>query len=114
MARAQRLAEGKNFACVAGECELHVFQRRHRAERGRDLECAPHAKTPDLARRQTGDAAPGEKDFAAIQGELPVDHVEAGRLARAIGAYKREKLALLKVEAHVLDGVYAAERFRPA
>jgi len=43
-------------------------------------------------------------DVAVIRRDLPVDHVEAGRFARAIRADQRQKFALADIEADVLDG----------
>src|SRR5262249_32129628 len=55
------------------------------------------------------DAAAGQGDVAAIGHELPVDHVEAGRLAGAVGTDQRQELAVAQLKADVLDGVHAAE-----
>ena len=59
-------------------------------------------------------AAGAEVIAAAIAGigqELPVDHVEASRLAGAVGADQRQELAFAHVEADAVDGAHAAERF---
>src|SRR5262245_28898032 len=109
MAARERSAEAEDLAVVARERHLHVLGYRHRAERRRHLEGAADAEAPDVARVQADDAAAGQGDVATIGRELPVDHVEAGRLARAVGSDQRQELAVAQVEADVLDGMHAAE-----
>src|SRR5712691_1188429 len=103
-------AEAKDFAVVAHERELDVLGHRQRAEGGGDLERAPDAEAPDIARRHAGDAAAGEDDVAAVGHELAVDHVEASRLAGAVGADQRQELAVADLEADAVDRAHAAER----
>src|SRR5262249_44480969 len=94
------------------ECGLHVFDRRHRAERRRDLEGAAHTEPKNRTRRKAGDVTAGEADLAGIGPELPVDDVEAGRFAGAVRADQCQELAFLDREAHVVDGAQGPEGLR--
>ena len=53
---------------------------------------------------------PPEPHDAAVGRELAVQHVEAGALARAVGADQRQQLAGGDGEGDVLDRLHAAER----
>src|SRR5262245_5723662 len=110
MAAGERRAETEDLAVVADQRHLHVLGHGHRAEGRRHLEGTADAEAPDVARMQADDAAAGQGDVAAVGRELPVDHVEAGRLAGAVWADQRQELAVAQLEADVLDGVHAAER----
>src|SRR5262249_11304979 len=90
---------------------LHVFDDRHRSERGGDLERASDAEAPDLARPEAGEILLLEPDLAGVRRELAVDHVEAGRFAGAVRADHGQELAAPDREAHVVDGAHAAEGF---
>src|SRR5437660_1422034 len=112
MARRQRRAEPEDLPVMADQRHLDVLGMRHRAEGGCDLEGAADAEAPDVARLEADEAALGKFDVAVIRRDLPVDHVEAGRFARAIRADQRQKFALADIEADVLDGVQAAKSLR--
>src|SRR6188472_285725 len=91
---------------------LHVLGDRHRAEGRGDLEGAADAEAPDVARPQPRNALSLKQDFAAVGLALPVDHVEAGRLAGAVRTDHRQEFAGVEIEADVVDGVHPAERLR--
>src|SRR6516164_349977 len=86
-------AKLEDLIMMAHDRELHVLGHGHRAERGGDLKGAADAEAPDLAWLKAGNAAIAETDFAAIGLKLPVDHVEAGRLAGAVRTDQRQELA---------------------
>src|SRR5919201_5097653 len=111
MARRELPPEPEDLPVVTHQRHLHVLGNRHRAEGGRDLKRAPDAEAPYLARLETDDAAMREFAVAAIGCELPIDHVEAGGFARAVGADQRQELAFADVEADILDRMHPAERF---
>src|SRR5205814_5913538 len=87
------------------------FTDRHRREGCGDLECASHAAARDFARRKTFDTLARQCDRAGIGGELPVDQVEAGRLAGAIRPDQRHAFPGVDAERHIDDGIDAAKRF---
>ena len=62
------------------------------------------------ARPQADDVAAAQPHDAGVGRELAVQHVEAGALARAIGADQRQKLAGVDGEGDVGHGLHAAER----
>src|SRR6185312_5278493 len=76
-----------------------------------ELKGAADTATPHVARRQAGNVLAVEQDPARVRGELAVDHVETGRLARAVRSDHGEKVAGADVEARLVDGVNAAEGF---
>src|SRR5262249_49419237 len=82
------------------------------AEGGGDLERAADAEAPDRARQQADDAAPREAHVTAVGRKLAVDHIEAGRLAGAIGPDERQELASSHREADLPHRMDAAERLR--
>src|SRR5262249_29709988 len=112
MQRRESGAELEDLIIMAHDRELHVLGNGHRAERRGDLKGAADAEPPDLARLEPHDAAIGETDFTLIGSELPVDHVEAGRLAGAVRSDQGQELACTNVEAGIVDGAHAAERLR--
>ena len=101
-------------AVVRSERHLHVLADGHRSERGGDLERPPHAQSPHAPRRQAHDLAPFEPDAAGVGRELPVQHVEARRLPRAVRADHGEQLPGGDPEAHVANRLDAAEGLREA
>src|SRR5438128_1878173 len=107
MAISQSRAEAIDLAMVARKCELNVLGHGHGAEGRRDLKGAADAEPPDLARRQSDDASIGKADFAVVGHYLPVDDVEAGRLAGAIGSDQRKEFTLADIEADIVDRLHA-------
>src|SRR3974390_3175148 len=105
----QGAAESKDFAMVAGKRQLHVLGHRHGAKGRRDLKRAADAEPPDLARRQPDDAMAGKADVPVVGSQLPVDDVEAGRLAGAVGADQRKELPFADIEADIGERAHAAE-----
>src|SRR5262245_30659137 len=105
-------AESEDLSMMAQQCHLHVLDDRHGAEGGCDLKGTADAEAPDVAGLKADYAAIGKFDVAAIGRELSVDHVEAGRLARAIGPDQSQELTFADVEADILNGVHAAESLR--
>jgi hypothetical protein len=95
---------------VRQQRELHVLGDRHRRPGRRDLERAPHPEPPDRARREPGKIVPAEQHSAGVRPQLPVDAVEAGRLAGAVRADHRKELARSERESDVVDRDHAAER----
>jgi hypothetical protein len=84
-------------------------ERRRYAERGGDLKGPADAESPHRSRLQACDIAALEENFSGIRCELPVDHIEAGRLACAVGPDHRKKFALRDLKADIVDGMHAAE-----
>ena len=83
------------------ERHLHVLAHAERREGRGDLEGAAHAQAPDRAGRRPTISRPPSRTEAAVGRELAVQHVEAGALARAIGADQRQQLAGVDGEGHV-------------
>ena len=73
--------------------QRHVLQHAHVRERPRDLVGAGDAGARDAVRLESRQFAALEADLAAAGGEMPADHVDEGRLARAVGAQQAEDLA---------------------
>src|SRR6266699_3155081 len=109
MALRGRAPAEEGFAGMGDHGHLDVFRGGHRAEGGGDLERAADAQPPHHARRQPRDVAAFEQDAPRIGLELPVDHVEAGRFAGAVGPDQRQELTLADRETDAIDGVHAAE-----
>src|SRR4030088_1452288 len=97
---------------MGNQRHLYVLDHSHRSERRRDLERTPDAQPPDLAWLEPGEILLLEPDLAGNKRKLGVDYVEAGGLPGAVWADHGEELAALDVEAHIVDGAHAAERFR--
>src|SRR5947209_10721909 len=93
---------------------LYVLDYRHRMEGRRNLEGASDAKPPDVPRLLADDVFAVEQDFAGVGAELAVDHVEAGRFSRAVGAEQRQQLAAREIEGHVVYRAHATEGARQA
>jgi hypothetical protein len=100
---------GEQLAVVREHGHLHVLHHGERGEGLGDLEGAAHALAPDVARLQAHQLVPVEQDGALVGPQLAVDHVEGGRLARAVGADEREQFAGVQLEADAVDGPDAAE-----
>ena len=90
------------------ERHLHVLAHAHRAECGGDLEGAPHAPAPDIARRKPDEAPPIQRDVAGVGRELTVEQVEAGRLARSVWPDHGDELARGDAERHAAQRLHAA------
>src|SRR4051794_25821445 len=73
--------------------DLDVLAHRHGREGRGDLEGAPDPKPPHRARLAAGDVLARKADTAGIRHSLAVQHIEAGALARAVGADQCEDLA---------------------
>src|SRR5215204_1708645 len=95
---------------MADERHLHVLGSCHGLERLRDLEGAADAAPEFLARRSAGDVLAVEDDGAAVGPALPVDEVERGRLAGAVGTDERQELARRERERHVPRRHHGPER----
>src|SRR4249919_1956615 len=104
-----RAPEPIGLVPVRDQRHLHIFDDGHRAERGSDLKGPAYAEPPYSTRLKACDVAALEQNFTGIGRELPIDHVEAGRLARAVGPDHREKFARCDIKADIVDGMHAAE-----
>ena len=76
------------------------------------LEGARQAERRDAMRRQRGDVAAREPNAPAVGGVDAAHQVEERRLAGSVRSDDGEHLALLDVEAHVVDGTNAPEADR--
>ena len=101
----------KDFAIGRQQRHLHVFNHGQRGKGLRNLKCAAHAQSPDGTRRQAGDGFAVEQYLAAVGLQLSAHHVEAGGLARAIGADQGQQFTRLKAERDVLHRFHAAKGF---
>ena len=106
-----RAEQARQRAVVRQQRHLHVLDHGHGIERRGDLEGAADAEPIDLARAHAGDLDVAEFDAADIGLRLAVEHVEAGRLAGAVGADEREHLAFVETERHAAHGMHAAVGF---
>src|SRR5205814_10226112 len=86
------LPEAEHLARVGEERHLHVLANAERAPDGGDLEGAPDAFAPDLARREAEERLAAEQDLARVGAELAVDDVDAGPLAGAVRSEERDEL----------------------
>jgi hypothetical protein len=99
----------REHVAIGRQRHLHVLDHGQRRERLGDLERAADAQLPDVARPLADQLDAIERDRAAVGRELPVDHIERGRLARAVGADQRQQLAGRNLEADAIDRPVAAE-----
>ena len=81
-------------------------------EQVHDLEGARDAAPRDGARRQPGDVLAREGDAPGVGLVAAGEHVEAGGLAGAVGTHDPVDLALVHLEAHVLEHHAVAEPLR--
>ena len=95
---------------VADQYHLHIFAHGHRREGRGDLESPPDAEPPDGPGRQAQNASTVEPNRAGIGPELAVHHVEAGRLAGAIGSDQGQEFARRERERDPLHRPHTAER----
>ena len=99
-------------------CEISAtctFSRTVMVGEGRrDLEGAPDAEPPDLARLLAGGVLAEQADVAGIGPVLAVEHVEAGALARAVRTDQRQDFAGAQRERDAAHGVDAAIGFGQA
>jgi hypothetical protein len=87
----------------------HVFQHGHRREQLDVLEGAGNPQLDHAARRRVQQRMSVEQNVAGVDAVEPRDHVEGGRLARAVRADQTGDGALLHVERHVVQCDDAAE-----
>jgi len=92
-----------------GQGDQHVVQGRLVVKQIHDLERARQALARDLPRRQAGDVFAGKAHRAAVGLEAAGQHVEAGGLARAVGAHDAGQLALVEIERDALQHYLVAE-----
>src|SRR6185436_5856842 len=93
---------------VLQQRHLHVLAGGHGAEGCRHLKgpADPEARHP--VRRAADQAGAIEQHLSGVRRELPVQHIEEGRLARTVGPDQGDDLARGHVEP------YAGERFHAA
>src|SRR4029453_3095994 len=94
---------------VPGE---HVLVRGQRREQADPLKRARDAAPVDARRRQTGDAASGEGDRAALGAVDARDQIEDGRLSRPVRADQPDQLADIDGERDAAHRREAAEAQR--
>ena len=95
-------------AVSRGDFDVLAHGQRH--ERFRRLECARHAEMDDSVRRQAADIAAAKNHPA---GQRPVeagDDIDAGGLARPVGADQPQHFAGGDVKTHAGQGAKAAKR----
>jgi hypothetical protein len=107
----QRSREVEQSVTVRGQRHLDVLAYGHGRECRGDLEGAPHTQPPDLARLQARGILPQHMHAACIGRGLAVEHVEAGRLARAVGADQRKDFTGLKRKRDAAHRMHAAIGF---
>ncbi len=90
---------------------LEVLPHSQLREDGRDLERAANSGPRDHMRRLARDVAAVEGDLARRGLQLAGEKVEERRLARAVRTDDGVTVALLDLEAHVLDRAQPAEAF---
>src|SRR6202050_2551309 len=90
---------------MRGQRYLDVLAHSHGRECRCDLEGAPHAQPPDLARLEASGVLPQHMNPAGVGRGLAVEHVEAGRLAGAIGPDQRKDFARLKRKRDATHGM---------
>src|SRR3954451_3881663 len=89
--------------------ECNVVAHAHRREGGCNLEGSSNAALRNLMRRQAIDPIPEQVYGAPVGAELSAEHVETGRLARAIRTYECDDLRGRDGERHVQQRFDAAE-----
>src|SRR5439155_7509288 len=95
---------------LRGERDGHVVARGQWIEELVPLVHAREAAPGELERRATRDVLARQPHGAAGRRDLAGEHVEEGRLPRAVRADERPALALRDRERHAVEGRYAAER----
>ena len=104
----------KQLAVCRQQSHLHVFHDGQRGKGFGNLKGAAHAESPDLARRFADQLMAVQQDRAAISAQLPVDHVEGGGLAGAVGPDQCQQLAGGQLKMNAIDRTHATERFAQA
>ena len=102
----QRGPEAVAHAAVSAH--QHVVQHRQLSEQAQVLEGAAHAQLAHRVRRQRGHVDTGKADLPAAGCDDAAEHVDHGRLARAIGADQRVDVAALQGEGHILRRLHTA------
>jgi hypothetical protein len=92
-----------------GQGQDHVVERRAVVEQVHRLERARDAAPRDPARRLAGDVDAGEAHRAAVGREPAGQHIEAGGLAGSVRTHDPRELALLELQAQVLQDDPVAE-----
>src|SRR5271165_5479683 len=96
-------------APAIGDRDFDVLPHGEREKGLRHLEGAVDAEMHQPVRRQPTDRPPSEADLAAIGRIEAGDDIDAGRLARAVGADQAENLARREHEAELVKGAEGAE-----
>ena len=96
-------------AADLGQRDEHVVERRIIVEQIHDLERPRDPALRDLPRRESGDRFAGEDDLAAIRAVTAGQHVEAGRLARAVRAHDPRQTTFVESERDVFEHDLPAE-----
>src|SRR5262249_40372762 len=91
------------FLAMQVQSQKHVLQRRHLLEQRGELERPDQAALDDPVRSEPGDVLTVEPDRPGRRLEEPRQEVEAGGLARPVGADQPDDLALRDAEVEVLD-----------
>ena len=102
------------LAAMRDEGGLDVLVHRELGEDVGALEGAGDPHAADLVRGDAGDVAALQHHLAAIRLRVPGDQIEERRLAGAVRADDGGDAPLLDVQAHVVGGDEARERFAQA
>jgi hypothetical protein len=89
--------------------DQHVVEHAHRPEELDVLEGARDPLADDAVRGRAEEVVAGELELALVRLVEPRDHVERGRLPRAVRADQPDDLALADVERDLVEGDDAPE-----
>src|SRR5215204_3867277 len=90
--------ERQGLLAGAGNGHREIFRCGKLNKQLRYLERTRDTKPRDVSRRTSADIKPVERNRTAVRLEIAGDHIDKGRLARAVGADQADLLASRDVE----------------
>src|SRR5438105_14340275 len=113
--RLSRGMEGKRPRMRARDRDSQIFGRCELDEQLRNLKRPADAELGNSSRRASSDIHPVEQDRARVGLEIAGDHVDEGRLARAVSANEADLLTGRDINGQGFGGDHRAKTlFEPA
>ncbi len=100
-----RLASGSGL-----QGQLHLSQCRHGPKHLRHLKAAAHAQSPQVQGVMLRHPLALHPQVAGVGGELPIEQIEGGGFAGAIGAHEGQQFTGPHLQAQPTNGLHATKR----